>query len=188
MATPVPPGTLLLSVPQMLDPNFMHSVVLMIEHNDQGALGLVINQQVEVRLEDLLEGHPLLEGRDFPVYSGGPVGRDSLQFVHRLGQEISGGIDLGDGLMLGGRLDDLSQAFERGLATQENLRFFVGYSGWGEGQLTAEFSIGSWVPAPPDPDLCFSPLDREALWRLALSGLGDVGKNLAQLPPDVTWN
>ena len=184
----VAPGALLLSVPQMLDPNFMHTVVLMVEHGEGGALGLVVNQPTDVRLSDLVEGHPLLDGFDFPVHSGGPVGRDSLQFVHRLPQVIGGGVDLDDDLALGGRLEDLAEGLASGVASADNLRFFVGYSGWGTGQLEAEFDSGSWVPAPPNSDLCFAAEQGEPVWRQGLQGLGDAGRTLAQLPPDVTWN
>ena len=184
----VVPGALLVSVPQMLDPNFMHTVVLMVEHGEGGALGLIVNQPTEVRLGDLVEGHPLLDGFDFPVHSGGPVGRDSLQFVHRLPQVIGGGVELDDGLALGGRLEDLAEGLASGVASPANLRFFVGYSGWGAGQLEAEFDTGSWVPAPANPSLCFAEEQGEPVWRQALQGLGDAGQALAQLPPDVTWN
>ena len=188
MDRPVAPGALLVSVPQMLDPNFMHTVVLMVEHNDQGALGLVVNQRTDARLGDLVEGHPVLDGFDHPVYSGGPVGRDNLQFVHRLPEAIEGGLELDTGLFLGGRLPDLAQALEEGVATPERLRFLVGYSGWSGGQLEGEFDTGSWVPAPADPDLVFHPEVGEPVWRAALRGLGDAGRTLSQLPPDVTWN
>lgn len=184
----IPSGALLLSVPQMLDPNFMHTVVVMVEHNDQGALGLVINHRLDLRLEQLVEGHPVLHGRDFPVHSGGPVGDDNLQFLHRLPELVDGGLELEDGLFLGGRLEALAQTLDDGTATPDRLRFLMGYSGWGAGQLEAELQTGSWVLAPPDPALCFTPLGREAVWRRALESLGDAGRRLAQLPPDVTWN
>lgn len=188
MDAPVAPGTLLLSVPQMLDPNFMHSVVLMIEHNQHGALGLVINQPVDASLGELVGEHPLLAGLEFPMHCGGPVGRDSMQFLHRLPEVIPGGLDLGDGLFLGGELEDLAEALRAGAVSPGSLRMFVGYSGWGGGQLEQEFGTGSWVPAPPNPDLCFGPETGEHLWRAALRGLGDAGQGLSQLPPDVTWN
>ncbi len=188
MERTVAPGALLVSVPQMLDPNFMHSVVVMVEHGEEGALGLVVNHPTDVRLGDLVEGHPLLDGFDFPVHSGGPVGRESLQFLHRLPDVIGGGLELDEGLYLGGRIEDLAEGLASGLATTERLRFFVGYSGWEAGQLEEEFDGGSWVPAPPNPELCLHADQGEPLWRLALQGLGDAGRTLSQLPPDVTWN
>ncbi|MEO2091309.1 MAG: YqgE/AlgH family protein, partial [Gemmataceae bacterium] len=73
-------------------------------------------------------------------------------------------------------------------ATPADLRFFVGYSGWGGGQLEDELRGGSWVPAPPDPALVFDAQDREAVWRRALRSLGDAGADLSRQPPDVSWN
>lgn len=188
MDRPVVPGALLVSVPQMLDPNFMHSVVLMVEHNDEGALGLVVNQRTDARLAELVEGHPFLDGFDHPIYSGGPVGRDNLQFVHCMPDEIEGGLHLDAGLYLGGKLPDLADALESGAASPDRLRFFVGYSGWAAGQLEDEFDTGSWVPAPADPGLVLHPQAGEPVWREALRGLGDAGRALSQLPPDPSWN
>ncbi len=182
------PGTLLASVPQMLDPNFMHSVVVMVEHHAKGALGLVVNHPTELSLAALTQGHPLLDGFDFPVYGGGPVGHEGLQFLHRLEGVIEDGLPLGEGLFLGGRIDDLARALREGKATSRDLRFLIGYAGWGEGQLDQELASGSWVPAPPNPDLIFHPEGGEPVWRELLRGLGDVGRTLSQLPPDVNWN
>lgn len=188
MDRPLPPGALLLSVPQMLDPNFMHSVVLLVEHNSEGALGLTVNQATTATLGELGIGHPVLDACDFPVFSGGPVGRDNLQFVHRMPGDLPGGLELDSGVFLGGELSALADCLESGKATADNLRFFVGYSGWGAGQLDDEFDTGSWVPAPSSATLCFSQEDGEAVWRAAMRSLGDAGEALSQIPPDVTWN
>ena len=68
------PGTLLLSAPEMLDPNFMHAVVLMIHHDDDGAMGVVVNASMESRVGDALPEHPVLKSVDAPLWQGGPVG------------------------------------------------------------------------------------------------------------------
>ncbi len=188
MDTPVPSGSLLLAVPRMLDPNFMHSVVLMVEHNDKGALGLCVNQRLDLHLEDLVEGHPVLDGHDFPVHSGGPVGQENLQFVHRLPLIIPNGLALGDGLFLGGELERLAEALDLGQATPSNLRFFMGYSGWGAGQLESELATGSWVRSCTGAGVCFADQGRESTRRAALRDLGEAGETLAHLPPDESWN
>jgi len=183
------PGTFLAASPDMLDPNFMHSVVLMCQHDAEGAFGLVINQPAPVTVDDLLPEHPLLGKLAFPVFLGGPVGRDTLQFVHRVLDRISGGLPQTDGLWMGGQLEDLAQVIsEDADEMADRVRLLVGYSGWGEGQLDGELRIGSWVPAPLDPGLVFEGQEPERTWRKTLRSLGEGGAGLSQLPPDVSWN
>ena len=182
------PGTLLLAVPQMRDPNFMHTVVLICEHSARGAVGLVVNRLAAVSVEELLPDHELLGEASFPVFSGGPVGLDSLQFVHRVPDRISGSLELSDGIHLGGELDDMARHLTQEPTAMASLRLFLGYSGWGAGQLDAELASGSWVPAPPDAGVVFHAETPEAVWRRGMRALGAQGEQLSQLPPDVTWN
>lgn len=182
------PGTLLLSVPQMLDPNFMHTVVLMVEHSADGAYGLVVNREVEFTVKALFPDHARLSNCDFPVHSGGPMGKDRLTFLHRLAEDIPGGHEVAPGLYLGGDQEAMARVLAGGADVRDQLRLVVGYSGWGGGQLDGELSLGSWVPAPYDPALVFEPRVQEAAWRQALRGLGKEGEGLSHLPPDVSWN
>ncbi len=184
----VAPGTLLLSVPQMLDPHFMHTVVLMVEHSADGAYGLVVNRDIGVTVKALFPDHARLSNSDFPVYSGGPVGSDQLTFLHCLAGDIPGGHEVAPGLYLGGDPEAMARVLASSADVSHELRLIIGYSGWGEGQLEGELSVGSWVPAPYDPALVFEPAVQEAAWRQALRGLGKEGEGLSHLPPDVTWN
>lgn len=97
------PGSLIAASPDMLDPNFMHAVVLMVGHEAEGALGLVVNRAAGVTVDALLPEHPLLSQQRFPVHNGGPVGRDTLQFLHRVPRRIPGGVEVSEGLYLGDR-------------------------------------------------------------------------------------
>ena len=126
------PGSVLAASPDMLDPNFMHAVVLMCQHSDQGAFGLVLNRPLEVTLDLLLPEHPILATQPIPVFQGGPVGIDTLQFVHREPEAIPGGVELGAGLWLGGEVDALARFFEsHGRDDHSNVRMILGYAGWG---------------------------------------------------------
>jgi putative transcriptional regulator len=182
------PGTLLISVPQMLDPNFMHTVVLVCQHAAEGAFGLVLNCKAGRTVAELLPDHPVLREVEAEVYAGGPVGLDALQFLHRVPDRIRGGTAIADGLYLGGELDELAAFLRDGPEPGRDARLFVGYSGWGAGQLDAELVSGSWVPAPFDRELPFSTAGREGAWRRVLRSLGRAGEGLSQLPPDVSWN
>jgi putative transcriptional regulator len=179
-------GTLLAAAPALLDPNFMHAVVLMCQHTDEGAYGLVVNRRADVTVDALLPDHEVLGSAPFPVHIGGPVGRDTLQFVHRIPERIPGGVLLAAGLYLGGELDAMARVVaEDGPEATRYLRLVVGYSGWGRGQLDAELASGSWLPAPLVPDVAFGE-DQQATWRRVVRSVGERG--MEYLPPDPSWN
>lgn len=183
------PGTLLAAAPDLQDPNFTHTVVLMCAHNEQGAHGLVINRPAPLTIQKLLPQHDKLGLSTFPVHAGGPVGLDTLQIVHRVPGEIPGGYELGDGVYLGGELDALARYLtehdEKDAATR--VRMILGYAGWGQGQLEVELAGGSWLPVRMDPDWVFDH-EPELVWRKVLRALGPHAADLKDLPPDVTWN
>ena len=177
----------------MLDPNFMHAVVLMIHHDDDGAMGVVVNASIESRVGDALPEHPVLKDVGAPLWQGGPVGLDSMQVLHRHPRgrgELVGvpGVDVGDGVRVGADLDWASQAVERGVGDPGSVRFVVGYSGWAAGQLEGEIATYSWLPLEPCAELVFGAGSRGAVWRRAMARLEGGGSSLAHLPPDPSWN
>ena len=184
----VQPGTLLAAWPDLLDPNFMHSVILICDHTDDGAFGLVTNKESELCLGELLGDHEAFAESDFPVHVGGPVDHTRLQFVHVLPKRISDSVSIDGRLWLGGNLADIGKLLreERELALQ-NLRVFLGYSGWGQGQLENELEIGSWLPAPPSLEAIFGPPGLST-WRQVVRSVGGEADGLESQPPDVSWN
>lgn len=184
MASLIEPGSLLISMPSMLDPNFMHTVVLLVDHTPMGAFGLVVNRQFGANLGGLMSDRT---NSSFPVHCGGPVEAQTLQFVHRLPQLISGGTRLGQDLYLGGSIEAMLRAVEEE-GVRDNLRVFLGSSGWGGGQLENELQTGSWRQAPPDASSVFKGGNGESIWRGVMRGLDAAGEQLSHLPPDVRWN
>lgn len=182
------PGSLLAANPALRDPNFMHSVVLMCVHTEEGAHGLVINRPSPVTIDKLLPAHPGLARQRVAVHAGGPVGLDTLQFLHRVPERIPGGLELSSGIHLGGDIDHLASFLEeRGDTAVSDVRLVLGYSGWGAGQLDQELATGSWLPAAVRADWVFAP-DSGAIWRQVVRSLGDAAAGLEDLPPDVSWN
>ena len=182
------PGSLLAASPALRDENFMHTVVLMCAHDEHGAHGVVINRPSPVTLDKLMPAHELLARQRHVIHAGGPVGLDTLQFVHRVPGRIGGGIELSAGIHLGGDIDQLALFLdERGESASEDVRMILGYAGWGAGQLEAELSGGSWIPASVDPDWVFAA-DAPGIWRQVVRSLGAAAAGLENLPPDVSWN
>ncbi|MCZ6596761.1 MAG: YqgE/AlgH family protein [Planctomycetota bacterium] len=184
----VMPGILLAAWPDLVDPNFMHTVVLMCQHSDEGAYGLIVNRATELSTKVLLPDHSDLGRIEFPVFFGGPVDHSSMQFVHTVPDDVPGGISLDGRIWLGGDLDALGRYIasdpER---ARQHVRMFLGYAGWGEGQLETELSIGSWLPAPLAMEALFGE-DQEVTWRRVVRSVGGDGADLENHPPDVSWN
>jgi putative transcriptional regulator len=176
--TNLAPG-LLLAMPQLVDPNFTRAVVLMIEHNDEGSFGLVVNQPSTLSATELLETLEIDWGGDHDavVWSGGPVMPSSGWVLHeptpRAGEparDMSEGstVQIVPGLDLSTSPDKLRAIAE---APPARVRLLLGYSGWGPGQLAEEMARGSWLHADADPELIFDTPPDE-LWQSALRSLG----------------
>ncbi len=181
-------GSLLAAAPSLRDENFIHTVVLMCEHGDEGARGLVINRPSPVTLDKLMPPHPLLAMQRNVVHAGGPVGLDTLQFLHRVPERIAGGDELSAGIYLGGDVDDLARFLaERGETAATDVRLVLGYAGWSPGQLEVELASGSWLPVTLQPEWVFAP-DSQSIWRRVVRSLGPDAAGLEDFPPDVSWN
>lgn len=170
--TALAPG-LLIAMPQLVDPNFTRSVVLMIEHNDSGSFGLVINQPSPLSARELLDSLEMSWGGadDAPVWSGGPVSPGTGWVLHEPVATIADG----PGTAAVGPGVDLSTSPERlrllARRPPDRLRILLGYSGWGPGQLAREMAEGAWLHADLDPAIVFD-LAPDEMWRAAVASLG----------------
>lgn len=184
----VAPGSFLAAGPDLADPNFVHAVVLMCRHTDEGAYGLVINRPSELKASDVLSGHDGLAKASARMYVGGPVSLESLQVIHRVPDRIQGGLEISDELWIGGDLDDLARYLHDAPEEADaNVRMFMGYSGWGPGQLELELAALSWLPAPGKARSVFSR-EPKGVWRDVVRGLGPRYRPIADEPPDPNLN
>lgn len=178
MQSSLAPG-LLLAVPQLIDPNFGRAVVLMIEHNDRGSFGLIINQPIEMPASELLDSLEMTWNGDSDevVWSGGPVQPNSGWILHEPLDAVpidadslntGGTLLVSDGLALSTSPDTLRLL---GQAPPARLRMLLGYSGWGPGQLAAEMARGSWLHADVDPVIVFDTPAPD-MWEAALRSVG----------------
>jgi putative transcriptional regulator len=178
-------GTLLVASPRLLDPNFMHAVVLLCDHGPVGSYGVIVNRRASMTVGEIGGDVPLLAGRKDPVWLGGPVGAQQLQVLHTVGDTIPGSLPVLPGVQLGGDPDVLHKALQK--ADDAQAKFVVGYSGWGAKQLDDELREGAWVVCPGDLRFVFD-LDSDTLWRRVLRSRGGVVAQLADVPPDPSWN
>jgi putative transcriptional regulator len=161
------PGRLLVATPALVDPNFAHTVVLVLDTDEDGALGVVLNRPSPVPVEEVLPGwSQVLTGPDV-LFQGGPVGTDSALAVARV--VASGGEDPVGFRRLFGQtgIIDLDTPTEIMTPALTEMRVFAGYAGWGAGQLEAEIEEGSWYVVPLEPGDLFAP-DPEGLWTRVL--------------------
>jgi putative transcriptional regulator len=176
-------GKLLIAEPMLGDPSFSRSVVLICEHGPEGTVGFSLNRPTEHTLGDLL---PELYTPLLPVFQGGPVQLDTLHMLHRTPLAF-GGTEVADGIYWGGSYEALQEAVLHNSYQPIDLRLFVGYSGWGAGQLEKELEEGSWLVANVTPELIFET-DPELLWRRAIESLGDDFAYLINMPVNPQLN
>lgn len=134
-------GKLLIAHPSILgDPSFGRSVILMAEHNNESSLGFVVNQPTHYNLNELIPELSI----DLPIYQGGPVDNDRLFYVHTM-NSLPNAKAIGNQLFWGGDLKAFQEAIIDKKITSNQFRFFLGYSGWGKGQLRKEYNEKNWL-------------------------------------------
>ena len=177
----LPPGSILLAHPSMLDPNFKHGVVLLTAHSESdGALGVVVNRPLGQTLGEYDPGLSQSDFGDVPLYAGGPVAADQMILVAWKWAPEDGTFKLYFGI---------DEAKARQLLDDDpefQLRGFLGHSGWSEGQLEAELDQGAWVLARLAPDI--DELVGEEVWRSILRRVSPEMHLFADEPDDPTLN
>jgi putative transcriptional regulator len=175
-------GQLLIAGPALLDPNFRRTVVLVIEHSDEGALGLVLNRSSESTVSDVAPELEAVVDPDSAIFVGGPVQPSGVIILARFEDPEDSALvsfdDVGV-LRAEGSLDDPPALVDA--------RAFAGHSGWGPGQLDAELEQGDWIlePATADDAFCTDP---DALWSEVLARKGGSYALVARMPPDPSVN
>jgi putative transcriptional regulator len=171
--------TLLVAMPQLQDPNFNKAVVLLCEHREEGAMGLVINRCTDTLASAIVQLEPPVE-RDngLPVWIGGPV--DPARGWLLLADDLGDGIEVSPGLYLSASRDLLRRVMESA-DLPGRCRFLVGYAGWGPRQLDEELVASAWLTVPIDKPLMFeTPIDD--MWEVAIRRLGIEPHALAMGP------
>lgn len=177
-------GRLLVSEPFLPDPYFKRSVVLLIEHNDEGSVGLILNKPLNINLNETFQDFPNFEHE---IYMGGPVQASDLFYLHTLGDVIEGSERITDDLYWGGNFESVKNLLSTDTVSNEELKFFIGYSGWEKGQLLRELEEDSWLVTEA-PTQSIMSRDIKNLWRVILKDMGDQESLMADFPEDPSLN
>lgn len=178
------PGILLIADPFLKDPNFMRTVVFLCEHQEEGSFGFVLNRSYEYTLNELVSG---LEDLKIPVFYGGPVQIDTIHFLHQYPDLIPGGFEITDGIFWGGDFETAISLIRNNQIDLHRIRFYIGYSGWGSGQLSDELKEKTWLTAQADRKIIFHKKTEE-IWKDSLRLLGGDYEMMINFPIDPQLN
>jgi len=176
-------GQLLIAHPLLNDGFFNRSVIYVTNFNDEEAVGLILNFKTNYKLRDF---RPELNNGNFPIYEGGPVAKNQLFFLHTLGEKLNNSLHIKNNISFGGDYNELLHLINHEQVTQQQVRFFVGYTGWGAEQLSDEIERKSWLVNSPTT-INFNDNESE-LWTEKLSEVKSSLKVFGEISHDIYCN
>ena len=184
-STKIIKGNLLIAEPSSVyDQPFNRSIVLLTEYNEEGTVGFIINKPLDYSINDLI---PTITA-EFSVFYGGPVSPENVYFIHNVPNIITDGIEISSGLFWGGNFENTIAEINNGTIKKDNIRFFIGYSGWEIEQLEDEIISKYWVVV--DNKYQNDILSKEAsdFWKEKIQELGGDYILWANAPENPFWN
>ena len=175
-------GNILIARPTLYDFTFNRTVVIITDHNEKGSIGFILNKPLNQNVGLFVAE---LES-NLPVYEGGPVEVHNIYYIHKRPDLIANSEKIYNGLYWSGDYDDVKNAINNGLISKNEIRFYLGYSGWGENQLQTEVDENQWIVVDDKVDI-FQDWDKN-LWKEQMKNLG--GEHLIWLntPADPSMN
>ncbi len=162
-------GKILTSEPSIIgDTYFNRSIILLVEHGEEGSIGFILNKPMSLNIKDLI---PSIDS-NFIIYNGGPVQQDNLYFIHNIPELINDSIKISDGLYWGGNFIKVSELINNGRIYKSDIRFFLGYSGWDAGQLKNELKTNTWILSENKYNKNIIKVVDENLWKKRMLDLG----------------
>ena len=177
-------GRILISEPFLMDNYFKRSIVLLTVHSDEGTVGFVLNKPVNMKVNEIIADFPAVNAI---VSLGGPVQTNTLHYVHTMGDIIPGSMKIIENIYWGGEFDVIKRLLESGSLNNENIRFFLGYSGWQSNQLEDELSDNAWVVAEISPEEIMTPMNKH-FWNKTLNRLGKKYQMWSNFPENPQMN
>ena len=176
-------GRVLIAEPFLPGDYFSRSTVLLVQCSADGDVGFILNKPTDLRIKDLFKGFPDM---DFNAFLGGPVSVDKLFFLHTLGDKVPDSLQINDRLYWSGDFDYLTSLLKAGLVEEDEVRFFLGYSGWSAGQLEAEIADHSWVVVEPSVESILE--SDENFWTESLKSIGGNATLWQNFPENPEFN
>ncbi len=177
-------GQLLIAHPLLNDGFFNRSVIFLTNHGDDGAVGFSLNFKTQFLLRDV---RPQVKVGNFPIYEGGPVAKNQLFFLHTLGHDVPDSFEVSKNIFVGGDFNELLHMIDHGKVKSYQVRFFAGYSGWGESQLEEEIKNKHWLVNDPSDANFFSD-EPDDLWGHQLSQVKNSYRIFANFGSDPSMN
>ena len=178
-------GQLLIAEPSILgDISFNRSVILLADHNEEGSIGFILNKPLGFTIKDLL---PEIEGT-FKVFNGGPVEQDNLYFIHSTPELIPDSIEISDGIYWGGDFNIVSELINRNEINDSDIRFFLGYTGWGSNQLSDELDANTWIISKNIYQKDIIQKSQVSFWKEKMLELGGEYSIWSNAPEDPSYN
>ena len=178
-------GCLLIAEPTIIgDISFNRSIILLADHNDEGSIGFILNKPLDYTIRDLI---PEIKA-DFKIYNGGPVEQDNLYFIHKIPELIPNSIEISMGIYWGGDFDKVAELIANDEIEENNIRFFLGYSGWASDQLDDELKSNSWLVTENIYENSIIEKDYESFWKEKMLEFGDDYSIWSNAPENPSFN
>lgn len=171
-------GKILISEPFLCDETFGRSVILLVDHSEEGSMGLIINKELPVLVNDVIKEFKYLE--DIPLFKGGPMGTDTLFYLHSL-QSIPDALSIGNGLYLNGDFTAIKRYVLQGNPIEGKIRFFLGYSGWESEQLRREITGNTWIVGKEGANYLLGEESKQ-MWKKSMEKLGSKYEAWSRFP------
>ncbi|OEJ98551.1 transcriptional regulator [Flavivirga aquatica] len=178
-------GDLLIAEPAIIgDVSFNRSIVLLADHSLDGSIGFILNKPLEYTINELI---PELEAT-FKVYNGGPVEQDNLYFIHKVPQLIPNSIEISLGIYWGGDFTKVAELIKNNTIKENDIRFFLGYSGWESDQLNHELKSNSWVVTDNIYKKNIIEKDYQTFWKEKMLEFGGEYSIWSNAPENPNYN
>ena len=178
-------GKIMIAEPFLIDPHFRRSVILMTEHRVDGSVGFILNKMLDAHLNEVIGDFPEFNAH---LFYGGPVATNTIHYLHNVGDLLEGSTRISSGVYWGGDWENLKYLVTAKLIEPKHIRFFVGYSGWAEGQLKSELDdYKSWLIGDMHANYIFNA-QPNTLWRTVLQHKGNAFSIIADMPDEHNLN
>ncbi len=178
-------GRLLVAEPSIIgDLSFNRSVVLLADHNQEGSIGFILNKKLDFTLSDLI---PDVK-KDFQIYNGGPVEQDNLYFIHKVPNLIPDSIEIKNGIFWGGNFEAVKSLIDNDLILEDDIKFFLGYSGWDPEQLNSELQSNAWIVIEDEDQKTILQQNNADFWKNKMKELGGEYLIWSNAPENPSYN